>query len=331
MPTGVDTYIRYKRESGVYTGHDISGDATWKVFGHGLKATPSISRTKRKITGLGSRQATAITTHEFTGNVDLTFELSNPWWLRLLTGNVANKVGVAAPYTYYWLDTANESALGALALPNTVPAFTIENGLNLAVDSVRLYKGALVATASLSVAIGGDVDVKLSCPFRTILKGAAGIASDVPDTFGVMTFVSGSLKMATGVTLASVQNVSLNLSNNTKPLRGLGSDLLTQHTEHEIGVDLKASMLFLQDSDVLDVLLGGTTVPTTPATTSIDLVFDNGLSGANQQNITFKFTGVEIQDSTIAQAIENPLVEDFTPIVKWFTLVKAINSVAAEP
>ncbi len=326
MPTGSDAYVRYKREAGAYTGHDITGDANWKVFGHGLNIAPSLKRTKRKIYGIGGRQPTALTTHELELNADLSFQLSNPWWMRNLIGNTPTTTGVG-PYSHYFLDTANENGGGAVTLPNAVPAFTIENGLNLTADSVRLYKGAVISSMSLSASIGSDVDVKLACPFRTIAKGTAGIASQTVDTENPMTFVMGTLSKG-GVALASVQNVTLDINNSFKPIMGIGSEALTNHTEHELDIGLRASMYFLQDTDIIDVLLGGTTVPTTPTVVTMELVFDNGLATTAQRQVQFKFTGVEIQDSVLTQAIENPLIEDFTPIIKALTLVKAINNTA---
>jgi hypothetical protein len=328
MPTGADAYIRYKREAGAYTGHDISGDTAWKVFGPGLKATPALKRKKEKITGLGGRQPTNIVTGELDLGTSLEFKLANPWWLRLLIGNAATTIG-AGPYDHYWLDPANENATGALLLPNTIPAFTIENGLNLGTDSVRLYKGCFLQKATLKAKIGDPVDVKLTVPFRTIAKGTAGIASQTADTVPIMTFVQGTLSKG-GVALASVQDVALELDNGAKGITGLGSEAMTNFHVGVLDVSMSASMYFTQDSDLLDVLLGGTTVPAAPTVTTLELVFDNGLATTENRTVEFKFTGVEIGESVLAQAVDDPLIEKFKPGIKALTLVKSTNNTAVE-
>ncbi len=330
MPSGIATYIRYKREAGAYASHDVSADATWKVFGHGLRATPTLKRNLVKIQGVGNRQPTAIIREKFEPAVDLDFQLSNPWWLRLLMGNIAIKTGVG-PYSYYWLDTANENGGGAVNPSNSIPAFTIENGIALSVNSVRLYQGAFVSKASISAAVGGTVDVRLTCPFGTISKGSAGLASQAIDAESPFSFITGSLKMPTGAVLASVQNVTLEIDNGLIMPYGIGSEVATAGLVTGLNTALKASMLFVQDSDVIDVLLGSSTVLSTPTVTTLDLLFDNGLAGVNQRQISFKFTGVQIDDDTLAQAVENPLIEEFTPVAQALTLVKSINNTATEP
>lgn len=330
MPSGADAYIRYKREAGTYTDHSVAGDSTWKVFGNDLKATFNGNNNMRVRKGLGGRQGTGSDPLAYDASIDLDFSLSNPWWLRLFIGQAATKTG-AGPYSYYWLDTANENSGGAVTLPNSPIAFTIENGFNLATDSVRSYKGAFLSSVNISAALDGPVAVKAKVPFRKTTKTSAGIGSQEADTFDNFTFAHGAVKLPTGTTLAEIQNVSLDLDNSLRVRKGLGSRFITGADFGDLKIGLKASMEFVADADILDYHTGSTTDTTTPTATTLDLVFDNGLASTSQRLISFKFTGVYIDQYTIAQAVENPLIDEWTPSIEKMTLVKSINNTASEP
>jgi len=333
MVSGVNSYVRYKRESGAYTTHSIAGDSTWKVFGHGLKVTTSAKNNNKTVYGIGSRLPTAVVPGPFEATVDLDFKLSNPWWLRLLIGQAATKTG-AGPYSYYWLDTANENGVAAVTLPNDITPFTIENGINLATDSVRLFQGCFLKTASISASVDTpEVDCRLSCDVRTITKGTAGIASQETDTESVFNFVQGTLNLPNGTPLAGVQNFTMDFDNGTSMLRGLGSRFASGGTCAQMLMNLKASMYFVADADVLDYLLGSTTAPAAAGgtETTLTMTFDNGLATTLQRLISFKFTGVYVDDYSIEQAMENPLIDNWTPQPTLMTLVKALNNTSAEP
>ncbi len=331
MPTGSSTYIKYKRESGAYTSHSIAGDATWKVFGHGVKITPLSFRNNNIVTGgCGGREPTQITPGKFEGAISVEHQLSNPWWLRLLTGNAATKVGTS-PYTYYWVDTANLNGGGAVNLPKDGIAFTVNDEFDLATDSVRALQGCVLANTNISAALGGVAEVRHTVPFRYITKGTVGIADPGADSFDVFTFAHGTLSTPLGTPLANVQNFSLDIGNGTIIGGGCGSRFGTYQQALAMSYGFKASMLFLADSDVLDYMLGSTTVPTNPAETTLGIVFDNGLAGTNQRTITFKFGGIKIDEYTINQAYENPLIDEWTVNPKNWTVCAALNNTAAEP
>ena len=330
MATGANISVRYKREaypaSGLYSAHDVSGDANWKVFGHDLKLNTTFKNTLKKGYGLGGRQATRLDPTIFDVSAGLEFKMANPWWLHLLFGKAPTTTGVG-PYSHYYLDTANENAGGAVVLGNTIPAFTIQQDIELgATDSSRLLQGCFVESASISAAVEGEVEVKLNCPFRYITKSAGAPNAQVVDTESIFTFAHGALKLPTGTTLASVQNISLDINNKPTMGKGLGSRFGTRFDLAAFEVGISASMYFVADADILDYVLGSTTVPTTPTETTLDLVFDNGGAGIAQRQISFKFTGVKLEEYTLAAAIENPVIDEWKPEITTMTLAKAINN-----
>lgn len=331
MVTGADSSVRYKREkwptSGLYSDHDLTGDSTFKVFGHDLRMSTSFRNGVKKGLGLGSRQGTRMDATVFEPMASLEFTLSNPWWLRLFFGATPVDNG-AGPYSHYFLDTANENGAGALALSKTIPAFTIENDINTATPSDRLLQGCFLDGFNISAAVGGMAEVRLSAPFRTVTKSTGAVAAQVADSYSAYTFAYGNVYLPTGGVLANIQNVSLDVSNKVAPGLGLGSRFKTRFDATTLDIGMTSSMYFLQDSDVFDKFLGSTTVPTTPATTTIDLVFDNGQAGTAQRQISFKFTGVVIDEYTLAQAVENPLIDEWKPEIQQMTLCKAIDNTA---
>lgn len=332
MATGANVSVRYKREaypaSGAYSAHDISGDANWKVFGHDLRMATSFRNGLKKGWGLGGRQATRLDETTFEAVASLEYKMSNPWWLRLLFGNAPTTTGAVSPYSHYYLDTANENAGGAVVLPNSIPAFTIQQDIDLAVDSSRLLQGAFMESVNISAAVGGEVDVRATCPFRYITKGAGAPNVQVADAFSIFTFAHGALKLPTGNTLADVQNATLDISNKTAMGKGLGSRFGTRFDVTTLEVGITAGMYFVADADILDYMLGSATVPTAPVSTTLDLVFDNGQAGTAQRQISFKFAGVKLDEYTLNAAVENPLIDEWKPEITTMTLAKVINATA---
>lgn len=335
MATGAGTYALFGWESTFKTA--VTAD---KLFGAGQKLNRDESNNMKKIYSMGHRAATNIVPTAFTGKAGIEFILSNPWFLRGVFGATPTKTGTG-PYTYYYVDTANVNTGGAVIIPNTVPAMTIENGIDIggSNDPVTKFLGTIIDSCEITCASNQEVKCKVDTQFADITYTKAGAwsrtALDAATTDAPFIYSQGDLKVG-GTVIGNVTNATITFKNNLQMITGIGARGASAYAIRQLDTDVKATVYF-DSTALLENFYGGagplSALPNAPITASLELIFDNDDTSpvTDQRKMYFKWDTMQIDQSSINQAVEDVVNQNLTFISANPTLVYAINNTATEP
>ncbi len=275
-----------------------------KTLGQGIKITTLQRKNNiESVFTLGSRNAQELVPEKYEGLLGLEFALANPWFLRAVFGTVTSTGTNPTTHTFTESDT--------------IPSISFENDVDSDTPSVAKLLGCKVEACTITCAIGEIARVKLDLPFANETHGSS-TSAQVAETFELYTFAYGSLELPDGTTLADVQNVEVAIKNKTEPIFGLGSRFAQQMPVKEREYTAKATLAFEASANLLTKLYGGSSGPVAnPAeTATMELVFDNGLTSANQRQISMVFTGVQLDDHNMPQDPTTVLMEDASLIMR---------------
>lgn len=312
--SGVNSWVLFGWE----TTFGTAATTIDKCFGQGVRlGTLNQKNNIEPIYELGNRNAQVLLPLKYEGSASIEFLMASPWFLRAIMGTVSSTT--ASPYTH----TFSES--------NTIPSLTIKNVVNSATPSVRNLLGYKAAEANISCSIGEAAKVRLTGAFVNESLTTT-TASSVAESFAPMHFAYGSLEIPASSTIALIQNCEINILNNPELAYGLGSRHAQQAIEKNRKYTIKTSMIFQQSADILTKVYGGATGPViSPAeTATLNLTFDNGLTGTNQRQIKYAFTGVQFDEDSIPQDPTAAIIEDAVAYARSLTPT-AINATATAP
>jgi len=320
MPTGASAYIRYGWEATFKT----QSTTIDKVFGEAPRFDSSRTQNIRQARGLGKRTPYKLIPLQYEGTFSIETIIANPWWLRAIIGNAPTTSGTG-PYTHTYLD-------GSLLLPKNAPSITIENGIDLTADAVIKLLGCVADTATITAAVNEPVMLKIDGKYATETKGTSGIADPFPsESLEYFTFAEGKLEVPDGTVISDVQNAEISIRNNLDMRYGLGSRFGSRHYERDFDVEIRTSNLFEDATVFLEKFYGSATAPTTPTEVTVDLLFDNGLTGTSQRQIHLTVTGAKIAEETLNQVVAEAIPEDIVLQSKGFSSVVAINNTSTAP
>lgn len=269
-----------------------------KTFGQGLKITTLQRKNNiEPIYSIGSRNAQALVPKKYEGMLGVEFALANPWFLQAVFGTVTSTGTNPTTHTFTESDT--------------IPSISFENNINTDTPSVAKLLGAIVETCTITCAVGEIVKVKLDMPFSNETHSTS-TSAQVSETFELYTFANGTLELPDGSTIADVQNVEVVVKNKPEHVFGIGSRFSQQAPVKEREYTAKTTLAFEQSANLLTKLYGGASGPVAnPAeTATMELVFDNGLTSANQRQISLLFTGIQLDDHNLSQDPTTLIMED---------------------
>lgn len=215
--TGSHAYIEYDFEEDGSNNRTYSLNATPnKKFGLQDRVT-SLTLTNNRINlpQLNNNYLDSYAYGQQQGSASIGFTLSNGWVFGTVLGRPTT-TGSSNPYTHTYGATAEQK------VPRTI---SIEVGVDGAsADIKRTLKGGLVNTLGLSTSVGGIAECTADIVYgkETDPSTSLGSAPTAPTTEFPYTFAHAELTVGDSV-LAQVQDVSLNISQNSELLYGLSS------------------------------------------------------------------------------------------------------------
>ena len=193
---------------------------------------------------------------------------------------------------------------------------------------VRKLLGAKVNTCVLTSAIGEAVKVRLDCPYVNEAFSTT-TSAQATESFTIMTFAQGALECPSGTTIALVQTMEATIANTNEILWGQGSRFGQQAVPKNRDYTIRMSIALQQFADVLQKFYGGATglVAIPAETATLNLTFDNGLTGTNQRQIKLAFTGIQFDEDSMPQDPTALIIEDAIAWARSCTAT-AINNTA---
>jgi hypothetical protein len=317
--TGAVGYVKY-----IYETSFKNGGSAVRAIGIAPKLSASDKKNNLKsIYGLGSQDATIIIDGQYEGRGSLEFAISNPWFFTGLLG------GVSTP-------TTTTFTSWVFLMANSVPSFTVENGLELgATDYVTQYKGCVMDSMTISMEVGnapvtGKIDFVYADETSSTTSSLGTAPTDTETQ--VWNFAMGKLELPTGTVIGEVEKASISIKRNAKLIYGLGDRRATAHIEgqREFSVDLSA---LLESTVLLEKFFANTGSATGPASTAITeitsmtLAFSNdGWAGATatSKRITIVLTGCKIDTFGAPMECENGVMVSMSIIARTIA-VTVIN------
>lgn len=282
-----------------------------RAFGHGTKLSISRKNNMDRVFGLGARNSTATVAKKYEGTATVDFLLSNASFFRAVLGTVTDGGSGPSSYTHTYSEA------------NTVQSFSIVNGAELGTnDYVSVLTGAKVNTCTISSAVDEAVSIKLECPYKTETLATSGISSQVAVTESIFTFAQGTLSLG-GSTIGNVQSVELTINNNLDGIWGLGSRIKTSQVEKTRMYDLKMTVAFSQNTDLLTKMLGSTSAPATgtPSSVACVLTFTDGTT-----SIVITMANIYLNEETLPLDVNEVIKEDVTGWATSCTSIVHTNS-----
>lgn len=314
---GVLSYIGYAYE----TTFGTAGSPINKAFGHGQTITTLTERRNyERVFGLGFRNAVRTAPMKFEGTATVEFTVGDGYWLKGALGSVATESG-AGPYFHIY----NES--------NTVPSITVENGLSTGSDIARTLLGGVINSLTLTSAVGELVKGRAELLFSNekptatlIAEATRPVSPDEP-----FTFAGGNIQIG-GATIGQIQRFEVTINNNAEMVWGMGNTVAVAKIAKQRIYDMRATVAWNWSALFLERLWGATGSPltnTVPAQTTVNMLFDNGLSGtASWRGISLALGSVFIDEHNLPQDPTTLITEEVSMQALYCASGVYINNVA---
>ena len=339
--TGAFAYLKYAYE----TVFQTAVTATKKFGLQDRVSSWTLTNNRINLAQLNQIEPEAFAYGQQQGSLSVGYVLSNPWIFGSIygtpsVGSVSN--GVA---THSYPHTTNGQPKNVRSATVEI-AFDAGSGSNE--DIVRTLKGCVTNSLALSTTVGQTVDVTQEMTYgkedAPALTFSAGSAPSLPSSEFPYTFAHAKLRVAgdpsgtgdanDGV-IAQVQDLDITFTQNSDMLWGLNDHQAAATYRRVLDITGRFRASWLDKTrleDVLNQVKAGTSgnfAETVGNTIELEIVFDNGQTGANKKTITILGTGLAPTNINITgiEPVE-PVFEEIEWQVKSCT-VSADNSISA--
>ncbi len=266
--TGAGETVAY----GYETTFGTAATTIAKPFGFAVKVNPKLSRNYKEYYGTGDREALAINSKGYEGEVTIDGELSNSHLFKAILGGHSEAADTPAAGWYTHTYTADA----------TVPSITIRDSYSTA--NTRFLLGGIVDSAKITV----DTEEAL-LTFSSTIK----YANESSDTTFYSTpthITSAPFKITSAVakidsTTVNIKKADITITSNAELTKPVGSSYATSGVAKNLKYGIDVTFWQEDLTYVSDILAG------TEHTLTIEV------TGATNEKITFAFTGV-VNDTT---------------------------------
>lgn len=270
------TLVYYWEDNGFKSSPN---DSNPKAFGKDAELSAfEGSRNAVELFDPNDREVAEWIEQEFSGSwtADFTLGIGNPWWNKAVLDTPSTS-GTSAPYTHTY-DGQEPSSL-QIVTGNT------KSGEDW------LLGGAVVATATISIEVPGNITVSLDGAYSSLEEAEPTTQeAQVTHDTEAATFAKGSLSIG-GTVQRLIQSLTLTIANNTDPVLELGA-------EEPVDFSPKGRMLTVdhvqtrdnQSDDAIDRFLGGQTL-SAPSEDAMVIDIDNGETGSAKERLKYDLTG----------------------------------------
>ena len=329
--TGAFAYLKYAYETVFQTAVTAN-----KKFGLQDRVSSwTLTNNRINLAQLNQIEPEAFAYGQQQGSLSVGYVLSNPWIFGSIygtpsVGSVSNGV---ATHSYPHASDGQ---------PKTVRSATVEiafdAGSGSNEDIVRTLKGCVTNSLALSTTVGQTVDVTQEMTYgkedapATTLSG--GSAPSLPSSEFPYTFAHARLKVGNAI-IAQVQDLDITFTQNSDMLWGLNDHQAAATYRRVLDITGRFRASWLDKGrleNVLNQIKAGTTGnynETLGGSVELEILFDNGQTGANKKTITILGTGLAPTNINITgiEPVE-PVFEEIEWQVKSCT-VSADNSISA--
>lgn len=295
-----------------------SGAVANKTFGENVTIrNVDLKNNLKRIFRLGGRSAVAFNAGKFEGALSLEFDLSDPWFMKAVMGNVSTSG--SNPY-YHTFTEANKP-----------PSITIENGVS---GYVRKYLGVVIGDCRITSAVGDEpARVSLTCMYADELRTSSSV-TQYQASNGVFPFSYGSFQYPTGSTIAQTESVELTITNNAAIKHSLGNRIGSRYDMRQRTYDVTTTHAFSDPATYLQRAYGEATGPTSgmiSGQAGMTISLDNGEISSEQRKFLFHFGQATIDRHSFGtESVEAEQMETID-ILPTTLIIQAVNDIATVP
>lgn len=295
-------------------------DETYMPFGHGVEVSIKRNNNAERVTGVGSRNATATVNKQFAGAFTINGVLSNAYWLLGVMGANAD-AGTTGAYTHTYTEA------------DILPSFTTTTSYELGTtDFATDLIGCVINTCTISAAVNEALKFNLDGTYRYENLGTTAVAN-LADIEPIFTFAHGSIEMPDGTSIAAVQSFELTISNNAEPVFGVGSRFSVGTPAKAREYNFSMTAAFRDHTKLLTYFMNGTGAATAPDAGSGTEIATLELTFTNDDGdiLDINLTGVHLNEETLPQNATEVVKEDVSGWARTCTNIVYTNDIQTAP
>jgi len=217
------------------------------------------------------------------GKVSMEYVLSNPWIFTSLLGQPV-ETGASTPFTNTWDSRPSTPPVGQI---RDIESLFLEIGFEgITGNVVREISGVVSPSMALRMSINEPIRVTQELIWgqdsvNTTLDTSVSAKGD----FTPYVFANASLQLPSGTSVATIQDLDLNLNSNAELLYELGKANSVDAYRKILEMTGKIN-LTMKDKTNIDRIFARTEILT------MKVFITNGLTGSSKKDITIDFRGV---------------------------------------
>jgi len=257
-------------------------DSTEFAFGQGVDFNIKRNNNKKRIYGVGQRNAQETVALQYNIALTVNGSLSNAYFLLGALGANAN-AGGGPTYTHTYTEA------------DVLPTFTAYARRSFDTAKNEVVQGCIINSLALKSAVNEEVKFTLECLGRYD-KVDTDSESAVTETEKIFTFAGGVIEIPNGTSIAKIQTFDLTINNTVELVFEVGdrfaAGYVAKNREYNFNINVA-----VDDYTLLSRLYDGTNSSTAPGTgngeiATMELTFTN----SNSDTIVATFTGVHFNE-----------------------------------
>lgn len=263
--------------------------------------SPSDKREHTKVYAAGSREIQEIVAGKIDLKYDLELFLQNGRVFEYLIGSVGH-----VETTGDWTHT--------FTLTDTLPSMTIEESYNISTDVVFIRDGCKFIDGTISIDKGGILTFKGSLTSASVDTSTASASAAVISSLGVLAYKHTTLSTGSAGSETSVgklQSFTLTFGNDVEDIEQAGSVEICEAEAKNLDISGEFTMMF-ENKTEYDVFLGGTSPVDQPASTSIVINANNGVTlGSGRVEFNVQLANAQYEEAGKPLAVGDVIIQTF--------------------
>lgn len=267
---------------------DGTADSVNKTFGGSQSLTQfEGSNNAVDVFSPNSREVSQIIEQHFEGSVSIDFQMTNPWWIQAVLSAADSPTSLASGAYEYTFD-------GTTPLPMVIHAGYEDRATASSTGpGYKVLSGVVCASASISISVQGVVEVSLNCAYANEKWSQESLDTQPPLEYDVLHYGEAGIDLD-GSALSLVQDVSLDIENNTEMIYEVGTRLGVTYSPKGLTPSIDYTQI-RQDNTETEDLYGsqgaGSVQSTVDSDSPLTVTTDNGKTGNNANATTFSLEG----------------------------------------
>jgi hypothetical protein len=290
-----------------------------KVLGYDCRSSISRNNNRIEVQTIGDQDPAAQIAGAFEGSASFDFVCSDFYWLRMVTGAVADAGVNPTTHTYTYT--------------NTPIGVSINRGFNLGTDSNQNLLGFFATDATITGSVGEPVRATINGMYANEAEDAT-LEANVTPSEDPFTFAHCTFEMPNASVITPITSVAMTFNRNPSRVQTIGTRLTQDRIFGVRNISLAITAPFEAAADFLEDFYGSGTGPSSTSVAEVataELTITNGEAGADQRSLVVLVSNVFVDQESLAVAPNEMVNEDVTMYARAMTSCVYTNDDAAAP